>query len=342
MPHVLERFSGPDMSSLAADLGGILFTPSVFISCLISNVSRSSLYGNSVLNILGRSTDFMLNGYMIEIDKNIVRDNLINANQGEFITPEKFGIIQGALDSIKTLNCRPCIEAEAHKRSCQIALYDARRLETAFHHNLTVLTCEPEHFTIDPNELNHIFSYEYADVSVGEAAAIDVPEESLAAKVWVFKPEALSTLLNHFGPGTYVRKTDRSTTLSLTGYQLTSTLSGSRARVELLLDDRVLVGESNQLGPIDATLRAVERALMHEINLSGIKVHHRVSDTTTERDTARVSVRVNIPSQYASQVRSPFNFIEANDESADTLLSTARAYVKALDILLRELRRWSR
>lgn len=337
MSHVIERFPSLDITSLAAELGGILFTPSVFVNCLISSKNHSSLYHGAVLNILGRSTDFMLKGYMIEIDKHIVKDNLINARAGGIITPEKFGIIEGALNWLTTLKCSPCVEVEANIRSGKMSLYDARRLETAFQHDLTVLTCEPEDFTSSPDELSHIFRYEYVDVQVGSSIDIDDLEKDTCAKVWLFKPEALATILNRFNPNFRICETNRNEILSLVDFEVSSKMSGSHAHVQLSMGDKFLTGNTHQEGPIDAVLRAIENALVDVIDLSDCDVHHRVSDTTTEKDSIRVRIRLNIPERYFERVSSPINCFESTDESQNMLLSTAQAYVKALNTFLKEL-----
>jgi len=337
MEKALQQFSGLDINQLAAELGGILFTPSIFINCLISSRNRSSLYGDAVLSILGRSTDFLLKGYIIEIDKHIVMDNLRNAKRGGYITPERAGIVEGALHSLTALPCNPEIEIEAHCNSNKMSLYDARRMETAFQHDLTVLSCEPGQFTQCPDELNHLFRYEYADIAIGPSINLDEPEAKTRAKVWVFKPEALDTLLCRFDPNARICEANRDTILSLKDYQLTSNRGSSHASVQLLFKDQLLAGQSQQIGPIDAVIRAIETALKDIITVNGDNIHHRVSDTAAKHDKVRVSIRIHVPEHYFPQWISPSKKFEAVHESRNTVLSTAVAYVKVLNTILKEI-----
>lgn len=338
MPDVIERFSSIEIAELAMELGGILFTPSVFVNCLISTESIASIHSQVVLSILGRSTDFMLKGYMIETDKNIVVDNLRNADLGGYITPERFGIIQGALDNLSTIKCCPNIEIEANLRTRNMPLYDARRVETALQHGLTLLSSEPECFTLDVDELSHIFKHEYSDVVVGKAVSLEaLDEDEIDAKIWIFKPEALATLLNRSRYDVRMENADRSEVLSLINCDIRSGMLESSASVILEFRGDQLSGHADQEGPIDATLRAVENALSSLIDLSDCDVHHRDSDTTTIRDSVRVRIRLSISERLCSRLRHTTKCFVATDESQNMLVSTARAYVKVLNTLMREL-----
>lgn len=335
MPHVLRNIVLSNIYSLPIQLGGILFTPSVFIDCLISNESRSSIHCSEVLKILGRSPDFFLNGYIIETDKNIVKDNLRNARKGGYLSAEKFSIIENALNSLKIIQCNHEIEEYAHYRSSVFPLYDARRIEAALQNDLTLLTCTPEHFTQDPDEQIHIFQYGYADICVGVSIDIEQPDIERLVKIWVFNPKTLAILLNGLEDQSGLVSTDRSEQLHFESYKLSSNNAGSFSRVRLTLDNRVLVGEAQQEGPIDAILRAIEDALNGVINMKNVSIHHRVSDTTTEKNAIRVFIRLrnlNIGNQYLLP-----RYIEATDESKDLHLSTARAYAKALNTLIKEI-----
>ena len=192
----------------------------------------------------------------------------------------------------------------------------------------------PEHFTQDPDEQIHIFQYGYAYICVGVSTDIEESEIERPAKIWVFNPKTLAVLLNDLEDQSSFASTDRSEQLNFESYKLNSNNSGSFSRVRLTLDNRVLVGEAQEEGPIDAILRAIEDALNGVISLRNVSVHHRVSDTTTEKNTIRVSIRlckINLGSQYLLP-----RYIEATDESKDLHLSTARAYTKALNTLIKE------
>lgn len=336
MSNIINESTDIDLNPLVAKLGGILFTPSVFVNCLISSKSRSSLYASSVLNILGRSTDFLIKGYIIEIDKHIVQDNLDNAKSGGYITPEKVGMIEGALDSLTVLKRNPDVEAEANDRSNKLSLYDARRIETAFQHNLAILSSEPEHFTIDSDELYHIFQHEYADISIGDSIDVDKLESDLHAKVWVFKPAALDKLFSNARSEDFPDEVNRDKILDLIDFHVSSSMSGSEARVKLSMRGEILVGIAEQEGPIDAVLRSIEAALTEVIEIDSCDVHHRVSDTTKKQDSVVVSVRLSASGHHFRDTNYFINSFEAADIGKNTLLSTAKAYVKAWNTVLME------
>ncbi len=340
MPHVLIRFADYDMTELVTELGGILCTPSVLIDCLISKGRRSSLYSSAVHCILGRATDYLLKSYIIKIDEDIVRGNLTNAKKAKLVTFEEFQKIQEYVASLKTLKCSQSVEEEANKKREILPLYDARRIETAFQHGLTILTCEPEYFTNNSDEREHIFKYGYADICIGSSELFGGKEEEHEdlVKVWVFTPEAFSILLNRYDPHMTVDHTDRTRILSLTDFNSSCNLEKSCANVCLTLDDTKLYGNTEQTGPIDAVLRSIEDPLREYINFEDCDVHLRISDTTTERDTVTVHLEFSVPHLSGRYTASRDGVFRTIVEGDNTLLTIAQAYVGVLNTVLKIIR----
>lgn len=346
MPPLHETFAEHDTVSLSAELGGFLYTPSMLINCFVAKKDRYRMHGESIHSILGYSIEFMLKGYILRIDKEIVRKNLEDSRACGCLTPGDFGTVERILSSLVTLDRSSKIEIAAHDRSDRLALYDARRIEAAFQHDLTLLSCEPESFTCHSDELTHLFKYKYVDVKIGTCEPVDttaeLSEDMNNSYVWVFEPQALDELLNWIESGNSFSTTNRRQVLILKNFLVINHNSpecseGYTIRVWLQLNGQEITGVAQEDGIIDTALRAVENALRDIVDLDRNNVHHRISDTTRHINRAQVSIQLDVPEQLTSRLHAAYHRIKAVDESKDTLLSTIRAYVKVLDTLLKNL-----
>ncbi|GBD40953.1 2-isopropylmalate synthase [bacterium HR39] len=94
------------------------------------------------------------------------------------------------------------------------------------------------------------------------------------------------------------------------------------ARVELEVDGERQVAESTGDGPVDATFRAIRGAVPHEAELQLFQIHAVTGGTDAQ---AQVTVRLARDGQV----------FHGQAADTDTLVAAAKAYVSALDKLLR-------
>ena len=257
---------------------------------------------------------------MNEVDINIVENNLQGAVVGKCIDDEAYCLVSQVVSSVRPLPFNPEIEAQAHENSRKISLYDSRRLIAAFQHGVSLVTCDPTHFTLCPFEREHIRKFGYADISIGESESDD---GLVDAKVWVFSPRALSVLLRNLDSNT-LESTNRSEMLSLVNYTARSDINGSTAEVELLFDGETLRGNAADPGAIDVLLRAVEKAVEPYIRLTRSNVHLEMSDTTANNDVVQIYLRLHINGHQ----------FEATTEGLNTLTCSVHAYLRTINAAL--------
>ena len=320
MPSVIEQFGKLSTAALIAELGGFMFAPSVLIKCLMSAVGSATFDRDVVQNLTLRAEDFCLRTYINEVDRDIVLDNLRGQRIGNCIDDADYSLASQVLESIVLLPFNSDIEAHAHEISSKMPFYDARRLVSASQHDVSLVTCEPLHFTRCPLERDHIERFGYADVSIGKSES---DEGLIDSKVWIFSPESLSLLLRNRAE---LQRTDRVEILSLVNYETSSNLRRSTAKVELCLNGEIIKGTATDQGAIDVLLRATEKAVQPYIELTSKNVHLQMSDTTANNDIVQICLRLNLNGCR----------FEATVEGDNALECSLRAYIKAINAALKK------
>ena len=323
MPPVIEQFGKQDVASLIKEFGGFVFTPSVLIKCLISKADPATFDKDIIQDLTLRAADFYISIYMNEIDKDIVGNNLRGGVVGGCVDDETYCLVSQMLSTIKPLPLNRDIEFQAHANSRRLSLYDSRRLVSAVQHCVPLVTCDPLHFTVCPDERDHIRRFGYADVSIGMSESDEGPVE---VKVWVFSPKAISLLLRNSDPKE-LETIDRTEILLLKDYKATSNMHGSTAEVELLFDGKSIYGIATDPGSIDVLLRATERAVRPYIELTHSNVHLEISDTTANNDVVQIYLRLHFNEHQ----------FEVTVEGLNALTCSIRAYVKAINAALKYL-----
>ena len=323
MPHVIEQFGKQDLASLVKEFGGFVFTPSVLIKCLISQADPATFDKDIIQDLTLRAPDFYLSIYMNEIDKDIVENNLRGGIVGGYIDDATYCLVSKILNTITPLSLNREIELQAHENSRRLSLYDSRRIASAAQHCVPLVTCDPLHFTLCPDEREHIRKFGYADVSIGISES---DEDSVEAKVWVFSPKAVSLLLRN-SDSKALETIDRTEILSLIDYRATSNIHGSTAEVELRMNGERIHGVATDPGSVDVILRAIEKAVRPYIELTHSNVHLEVSDTTANNDVVQIYLRLHF-NEYQ---------FEATVEGLNTLTCSVHAYIKAINAALKSL-----
>lgn len=155
--------------------GAFLLTPSVFINCLITSGLLFDLYAEGLEQILCKTELEQL--WMLAIDQNIVRENLIKAFSSGCIERSRFEHLQGLLKrNLKELKTSVDLERIAYCNPNQVAFYDARRLYAALDNQMYLVTSEAESFTANLMERQQISRYGWGEVFVEQAEDVDTTE----------------------------------------------------------------------------------------------------------------------------------------------------------------------